>query len=99
MEIYRFWALGRFETSVNPIIRYYYDRLMSGQFPKAVLELRYEQFVKSDNLIFDKALNVFGVSEGELNKILFNKELMGLKSLADIERKLRLLLEFQRKAL
>ena len=106
MSVFEIWKftdfglLGRFETSVNPIIRYYYDRLMSGQFPKAVLELRYEQFVKSDNLIFDKALNVFGVSEGELNKILFNKELMGLKSLADIEeKKLRLLLEFQRKAL
>ncbi|MEK9170596.1 MAG: hypothetical protein AAB674_03040 [Patescibacteria group bacterium] len=94
MSVFEIWKftdfglLGRFETSVNPIIRYYYDRLMSGQFPKAVLELRYEQFVKSDNLIFDKALNVFGVSEGELNKILFNKELMGLKSLADIERKI-----------
>ena len=80
-----FGLLGRFETSANDVIRYYYNRLMSGQFPKTALELKYEQFVKSDNLIYDKALNVFGVPEEKLNKIIFNKRLMDLKSLSELE--------------
>lgn len=79
-----FGLLGRFEISENPLIRHYYSRLMAGQFPKMAIELRYEQFVKSEEYA-DKALHTFGLPEQVLNKILEQEEVSSIKRLADFE--------------
>src|SRR3989338_11385742 len=57
-----FGLLGRFELSANPIIRVYYDRLVSGEFPKTAIEFKNEQFVRVDEKREDKFLRVFGFS-------------------------------------
>ncbi len=80
-----FGLMGRFEISDNPLIKDHYDRLMSGQFPKMAVELRYEQFVKSDEEHRDKALSTFGLPENVLDSILEQEEVSSIKRLADFE--------------
>ena len=81
-----FGLLGRFEISSNPLIKNYYGRLMSGQFPKTAIEFKQEQFVQVDERRKDKSLNTFGLPPEILNKILAHKEVSSLKLLADFEK-------------
>lgn len=81
-----FGLLGRFEISPNPLIKNYYNRLMSGQFPKTAIEFKQEQFVQLDEQRRDKSLHTFGLPEDVLNKIISNKEVSSLKLLADFEK-------------
>ena len=92
MSVHDIWKLtdfglmGRFEISDNPLIKNYYGRLMSGQFPKMAIELRYEQFVHSeDEEHRDKALLTFGLPEAVLNSILEQEDVSSIKRLADFE--------------
>lgn len=80
-----FGLLGRFEISDNPLIKNYYSRLMAGQFPKAAIDLKYEQFVQGDRESEDKALHTFGLPEAVLNRILEQEEVSSIKRLADFE--------------
>ncbi len=81
-----FGLLGRFEISENPVIKNYYNRMISGQFPKTAIEFKYEQFVKLDERREDKSLRVFGLEESVLDKILARDEVVDLKFLADFEK-------------
>lgn len=91
MSVHDIWKLtdfglmGRFEISENPLIKNYYSRLMAGQFPKMAIELRYEQFVQSDEEHRDKSLLTFGLPEAVLNKILEQEDVSSIKRLADFE--------------
>ncbi len=80
-----FGLLGRFEISENPLIRNYYERLMTGQFPKTAIEFKYAQFVQGDRAPEDKALHTFGIPEETLNTILEQEEVSSIKRLADFE--------------
>jgi len=82
-----FGLLGRFEISDNPIIKDYYNHLISGQFPKTAIEFKYEQFVKLDERRQDKSLRVFGLEESILDKILARDEVVDLKFLADFSKR------------
>ena len=83
-----FGLLGRFEISGNPLIKNYYNRLMAGQFPKTAVEFKQEQFVQLDEKRKDKSLQIFGLPEKVLNKLLAQEEvsISNLKLLSDFEK-------------
>src|SRR3989344_3685176 len=83
-----FGLLGRFEISENPLIKNYYKLLMAGDFPKTAIEFKQEQFVQLDERKRDKSLQVFGLPEKVLNKILAQEEVSvsNLKLLEDFEK-------------
>lgn len=83
-----FGLMGRFEISASPAIKNYYSRFMSGDFPKTTLEFKQEQFVQLDDKRRDKSLQIFGLPEKVLNKILSKEEIstFNVKLLADFEK-------------
>jgi len=83
-----FGLLGRFELSKNPLIKHYYSRLCSGQFPKTAMDFKYKQFLQVDRYREDKTMHVFGFEEEILNKMLSHPAITNLQSLADVEKKI-----------
>src|SRR3989344_7441318 len=81
-----FGLLGRFEISESPLLKNYYGRMMSGDFPKTAIEFKQEQFVQLDESSGDKSLHTFGLPEKLLNKILAQEEVSSIKFLADFEK-------------
>lgn len=63
-----FGLLGRFEVSKNPPIRFYYEKLMSGIFPKITIEFKHESAESMIDLSH-KTMKVIGFSDETFEKL------------------------------
>ena len=79
-----FALLGQFETSPDPLVRAYYQRLMNRNLPKTAIALRPNQFASIGDRI-DKAQITLGVNETQMQQLVAAPSLSSPQGLEQAE--------------
>lgn len=95
-----FGLMGKFETSPNDDIRYYYDRFQKGLFPKLSIEFKDKEVLSGAYIgTEDKPTRKVGIPSQDFNEVILSEEFKDLAFLEEFEDEIAEITDIPREAI